>query len=76
MTSITDWVVMFCIAATLIIFDALITLLSIFKRGVFMDQKTFLMLNINKEFKAMLIDVKSISNMGKSELVNLLLLHA
>ena len=76
MTSITDGVVIFCIAATLIIFDALITLLSIFKKGIFVDQRAFLMQKTNKELKAMLVGVKSISNMRKSELVNLVLLHA
>jgi len=76
MTSNTDRVVIFCIAATLIIFDALITLLSIFKKGIFVDQRAFLMQKTNKELKAMLVGVKSISNMRKSELVNHVLLHA
>ena len=76
MTSITDEVVIFCIAATLIIFDALVTLLSIFKKGIFVDQKAFLMQKTNKELKAMLVGVKSISNMRKFELVNQVLLHA
>ena len=76
MTSITDRVVIFCIAATLIIFDALITLLSIFKKGIFVDQRAFLMQKTNKELKAMLVGVRSISNMRKSELVNQVLLHA
>ena len=76
MTSNTDRVVIFCIAATLIIFDALITLLSIFKKGIFVDQRAFLMQKTNKELKAMLVGVKSISNMRKSELVNQVLLHA
>ena len=76
MTSITDGVVIFCIAATLIIFDALVTLLSIFKKGVCVNQREVLMKKTNKELKAMLTGVKSISNMRKSELVNLVLLHA
>ena len=75
MTSITDGVVIFCIAATLIIFDALVTLLSIFKKGFCVDQKTLLMKKTNKELKAMLVGVKSISNMRKTELVNQVLLH-
>ena len=75
MTSITDGVVIFCIAATLIIFDALLTLVSIFKKGIFVDQKSLLMQKTNKELKAMLVGVKSISNMRKSELVNLVLVH-
>ena len=76
MTSITDGVVIFCIAATLIIFNALITLLSIFKKGIFVDQKSLLMQKANKELKAMLVGMKSISSMRKSELVNLVLLHS
>ena len=75
MTSITDGVVIFCIAATLIIFDALVTLLSIFKKGILVDQKSLLMQKTNKELKAMLVGVKSISNMRKTELVNQVLLH-
>ena len=76
MTSITDGVVIFCIAATLIIFNALITLLSIFKKGIFVDQKSLLMQKANKELKEMLVGMKSISSMRKSELVNLVLLHS
>ena len=76
MISITDGVVIFCIAATLIIFVALVTLLSIFKKGIFVDQKSLLMQKTNKELKAMLVGVKSISSMRKSELVNLVLLHS
>tara|TARA_B100000131_G_C17994103_1_gene563759 strand:- start:676 stop:951 length:276 start_codon:yes stop_codon:yes gene_type:complete len=73
MTSITDGVVMFCIAATLIIFDALLTLISIFKKGILIDQKSLLMQKTNKELKAMLVGVKKISNLKKSELVELVL---
>ena len=76
MIFITTEVVIFCIAATLIIFVALVTLLSIFKKGIFVDQKSLLMQKTNKELKAMLVGVKSISSMRKSELVNLLLLHS
>ena len=73
MTSITDGVVIFCIAATLIIFDALITLLSIFKKGVCINQRDLLMKKTNKELKAMLTGVKRISNLNKKQLVNLIL---
>ena len=75
MTSITDGVVIFCIAATLIIFDALITLLSIFKKGIFVDQKAFLMQKTNKELKAMLVGVKRISNLNKKQLVELAMVN-
>jgi len=73
MTSITDGVVIFCIAATLIIFDAVLTLLSIFKKGVCINQRDLLMKKTNKELKAMLTGVKRISNLNKKQLVNLIL---
>ena len=73
MTSITDGVVMFCIAATLIIFDAVLTLISIFKKGIFVDQKSVLMQKTNKELKAMLTGVKRISNLNKKQLVGIVL---
>ena len=76
MTSITDGVVIFCIAATLIIFDSLVTLLSIFKKGIFVDQRAFLMQKTNKELKAMLTGVKRISNLNKKQLVELVLVTA
>ncbi len=60
---------MFCIAATLIIFDALVTLLSIFKKGIFVDQRAFLMQKTNKELKAMLTGVEKISKLNKKQLV-------
>ncbi len=75
MTSITDGVVIFCIAATLIIFDALITLLSNFKKGIFVDHKSLLMQKTNKELKAMLTGVKRISNLNEKELVELILVN-
>ena len=75
MTSITDRVVIFCIAATLIIFDALVTLLSIFKKGIFVDQKSLLMQKTNKELKAMLVGVEKISKLNKKQLVELALVN-
>ena len=76
MTSITDGVVMFCIAATLIIFDALLTLISIFKKGILIDQKSLLMQKTNKELRAMLIGVEKISKLNKEQLVDLVLLNS
>ena len=75
MTSITDRVVIFCIAATLIIFDALVTLISIFKKGIFVDQKSLLMQKTNKELKAMLVGVEKISKLNKKQLVELALVN-
>ena len=76
MTSITDGVVIFCIAATLIIFDAVLTLLSIFQKGVCINQRDLLMKKTNKELKAMLTGVKRISNLNKKQLVELVLVTA
>ena len=73
LTTTTDSVMMFCILASMAIFDAFSTLLSILKKGIFVDQKSLLMQKTNKELKAMLTGVKSISNMNKKQLVDLIL---
>ena len=73
LTSTTDEVMMFCIVASMAIFDAFSTLLSIPKKGICVDQKSLLMKKTNKELKAMLIGVKRISNLNKKQLVNLIL---
>ena len=75
MTDITDGVVMFCIAAFLIILDATATLLSRFKKGIFIDQKSHLMQKTNKELKAMLLGVKNLSSKNKKQLVELVLVQ-
>ena len=73
LTTTTDSVMMFCILASMAIFDAFSTLLSILKKGIFVDQKSLLMRKTNRELKAMLTGVKSISNMNKKQLVDLIL---
>ena len=73
LTTTTDSVMMFCILASMVIFDAFSTLLSILKKGIFVDQKLLLMQKTNRELKAMLTGVKSISNMNKKQLVDLIL---
>ena len=70
-----DSVMMFCILAAISIFDALLTLLSIPNKGIFVNRREVLQKKTNKELRAMLVDVKTTSNMRKSELVNLVLLH-
>jgi len=57
MKSITDRVGMFCIAATFMIFDTLVTLLSIFKKGISVDQKSLLREKTNRALRAMLVGV-------------------
>ena len=73
LTTNADRVMMFCILASMAIFDAFSTLLSILKKGIFVDQKSLLMQKTNRELKAMLTGVKSISNMNKKQLVDLIL---
>ena len=64
---------MFCILASMAIFDAFSTLLSIVKKGIFVDQKSLLMQKTNKELKAMLVGVEKISKLNKKQLVELIL---
>ena len=66
---------MFCILASIAILDAFSTLLSIFKKGVFVDQKSLLMQKTNRELKAMLVGVKSLSKKNKKELVELVIVN-
>ena len=73
LTTNADRVMMFCILASIAILDAFSTLLSIFKKGVFVDQKSLLMQKTNRELKAMLVGVEKISKLNKSQLVDLVL---
>ena len=76
LTTNADRVMMFCILASMAIFDAFSTLLSILKKGIFVDQKSLLMQKTNKELKAMLVGVEKISKLNKSQLVDLVLTTA
>ena len=73
LTTNADRVMMFCILASMAIFDAFSTLLSILKKGIFVDQKSLLMQKTNRELKAMLIGMEKISKLNKSQLVDLVL---
>ena len=73
LTTNADRVMMFCILASMAIFDAFSTLLSILKKGIFVDQKSLLMQKTNRELKAMLVDVEKISKLNKKQLVELIL---
>ena len=73
LTTNADRVMMFCILASMAIFDAFSTLLSIFKKGVFVDQKSLLMQKTNRELKEMLVGVEKISKLNKKQLVDLIL---
>ena len=73
LTTTTGSALMLCILASMAIFDVFSTLLSILKKEIFVDQKSLLMQKTNRELKAMLTGVKSISNMNKKQLVDLIL---
>ena len=64
---------MLCVIIVLATIDALITLLSIFKKGIFIDQRTQLMDKTNRQLREMLIGVKGISSLKKADLVELVL---
>ena len=74
LTTHADRVMMFCILASMAIFDAFSTLLSIIKKGIFVDQRSLLMQKTNRELKAMLVGVEKISKLNKKQLVDLILL--
>ena len=74
LTTNADRVMMFCILASMAIFDAFSTLLSILKKGIFVDQRSLLMQKTNRELKAMLVGVEKISKLNKKQLVNLILI--
>ena len=73
LTTNADRIMMFCILASIAILNAFSTLLSIFKKGVFVDQKSLLMQKTNKELRAILIGVERISKLNKKQLVGLVL---
>ena len=74
LTTNADRVMMFCILASMAIFDAFSTLLSILKKGIFVDQRSLLMQKTNRELKAMLVGVEKISKLNKKQLVDLVLI--
>ena len=73
LTTTADSVMMFCIIASMAIFDAFSTLLSILKKGIFVDQKSVLMQKTNNELRAMLVGIDKISKLNKKQLVNLVI---
>ena len=74
LTNTADSVMMFCILASMAIFDAFSTLLSILKKGKFVDQRSVLMKKTNRELKEMLVGVEKISKLNKKQLVDLILI--
>ena len=72
--TITDGVIVFCIAAAITIFQAIQELLTIFQKGIFRNQRQLLMERTNKELRQMLMgtEIKGIARLKKSELVDLI----
>ena len=73
MTQQTDCVIVFCFVAVLLVIDAVRTILSISKKGIFIDEREVLLSKTNKELRTMLKGIKNISNKNKSQLVELVL---
>ena len=75
LTTTADSVMMFCILTAMTIVDSLLTLLSIPKKGIFRNQRQFLMEKTNKELRQMLMgtEIKGINRLKKDELVDLIL---
>ena len=75
LTNTADSVMMFCILAAMTIVDSVLTLLSIPKKGIFRNQRQFLMDKTNKELRQMLMgtQIKGINRLKKDQLVDLIL---
>ena len=75
LTTNADSMMMFCILAEMTIVDSVLTLLSIPKKGIFRNQRQFLMDKTNKELRQMLMgtEIKGINRLKKDELVDLIL---
>ena len=74
--TITDGVIVFCIALAITIFEAIQELLTIFQKGIFVNQRDILLKKTNRELKAMLTGMKKISKLNKNQLVDLVILNA
>ena len=73
LTTTADSVMMFCIIASMAIFDAFSTLFSILKKGIFVDQKSLLMKKTKSELSTILVGVDKISKLNKKQLIDLVL---
>ncbi len=73
--TITDGVIVFCIALAITIFEAIQELLTIFQKGIFRDEREILMKRKNKDLRQMLMgaEIKGINRLKKDELVDLIL---
>ena len=64
---------MVSIMVLIALFNAVVTLASLPKRGIFKDPRQVLLTKTNKELRSMLKGTKRISNLNKKQLINLVL---
>ena len=73
MIEAADDVIMFFLMTTIIIFDSFIVLMDVFTKGIFINQRDMLLKKTNSELRELLVGVKKISHLKKSELVDLVM---
>lgn len=66
---------MVSIMVLIALFNAVVTLVSLPKRGIFKDPRQVLLTKTNKELRSMLKGTKRISSLNKKQLINLVLSH-
>jgi len=71
-----DEVILCLILVMIVIVDSLTELLSIVQKGVMKDPKTELLKKTNKELRQMLGDQKKISQLNKSQLVDMVISYS
>ena len=74
--TIADGVIVFFIAVAITLFEAIQELLTIFQKGICINQRDLLLSKTNKELRAMLVGVKSLSSKNKKQLVELVLIQS
>ena len=73
MEKVTDEILMTLVLVFLLVVDAVQVLLTIPTKGIMVNQRDLLLKKTNKEFKSMLVGVKKVSNLNKTQLVDLVL---
>ena len=74
MNKFTDQAVIVFIAVLISTAEAIVELVSILQKGIFIDERIVLMKKTNKELRSMLVGVKGVSNLSKRDLVELVLI--
>ncbi len=73
MEKVTDEILMTLVLVFLLVVDAVQVLLTIPTKGIMVNQRDLLLKKTNKELKSMLVGVKKVSNLNKTQLVDLVL---